>query len=250
MKLQRFFKKADDNAVYESAVRFSRELKPAQRILILAPHPDDETLGCGGSIALHKAAGAEVRVCMLTDGAGVHYTGDEDIRKLRRSEALKAAAVLQIDEMIFLDFSDMALHNNQHECSRQVGLLIRQYCPDLLYAPSPLDFHPDHRAAFRLSLNLLQEGIATAFYEIYAPIRFNTLIDISGVIEQKQKALACYASSLLGNPAYFIRTIKGLNAYRGFLEQPADNETYYEAFLVIDRPWKEREFTEWLTYSL
>lgn len=252
MKLKRFFTQFhnEDMSAYESAFHFSRELPYAARVLVLSPHPDDETLGCGGAIVLHKHEGAEVRVCVMTNGAGVHHTGEGDVSELRKAEALKAGEVLGIDEMIFCEVPDMELHKNIDKIASQVSSLINSYRPDLVYAPSPLDFHPDHRAAFRLIMDIASGRIKLAFYEVYAPIRFNALIDITDVMSQKEKALSMYVSSLLGLPEHFIRTARGLNAYRGFLAQAVPEERFYEAFFVIDKKWSRTSLIEWLTYNL
>jgi len=237
-------------SVYDEAFSFSRELPVAKRVLVLAAHPDDETLGCGGTIALHKAAGAEVRSFVMADGSKIFYQGKEDIKEIRKKEALGAGEVLGIDNIYFLNMPDMQLEKNINRVSAETFSIINEYQPDLVYAPSPVDFHPDHLVASRIALKVLKKGIKIAFYEIYMPIRFNMLIDITQVMPLKEKAILLYVSSLLGNPSHFVRSIKGLNAYRAFLTGATEEEKFYEAFFVMDKYWKASRLIKWLTYNL
>lgn len=245
------FKKAKTAvAVYDDAFNFSRELPDAKRVLVLCAHPDDETLGCGGAIALHKKAGAEVRSFVMTDGALVRYEGGEDIGEVRKREAMEAGEILSIDKIQFLNIPDMELEKNINRASKEVFSVIDEYKPDIVYAPSPLDFHPDHKAAFMLAMKIVKAKIRIAFYEIYMPVRFNVLIDITNVMPLKEKAFSVYKDSLLGRPDHFFRAFKGLNAYRGFMDGACQQEKFYEAFFVIDKPWSRSSLIEWLTYGL
>ncbi len=239
-----------ESSIYEGAFNFSSELPSAKKVLVLAAHPDDETLGCGGTIALHKAAGAEVRSFVMADGSKVFYQGKEDIKEVRKKEALRAGEVLGIDNILFVDIPDMELERNINKVSAETFSIINEYQPDLIYAPSPVDFHPDHLMASRVALKVLKKGIKIAFYEIYMPIRFNMLIDITQVMPLKEKAMLLYVSSLLGKPSHFVRSIKGLNAYRAFLTGATEEEKFYEAFFVMDRYWKTSKLIKWLTYNL
>ncbi len=245
-----FRKSSKELTVYDEAFSFSRLVPDAKKVLVLCAHPDDETLGCGGAILLHKRAGAEVRSFVMTDGARVRYEGKEDIGELRRREALEAGKVLGIDKIQFLDISDMELEKNMDRASKEVFSVIDEYKPDLVYAPSPLDFHPDHRAVSRLAMSIAGKGIKIAFYEIYMPVRFNALIDITAVMPLKEKAFSLYVNSLLGKPEHFMKAFKGLNAYRSFMAEAVQEERFYEAFFVIDRPWGKDDLIKWLTYSL
>lgn len=249
--IKRLLRKPDSGSgVYEEAFSFSRELPAAKKVLVLAAHPDDETLGCGGTILRHKKAGAEVNVLALTDGGRVHYTGREDIRLVRKKEAQAAGEILRIDKIQFLDIPDMELQKNIRQASAEVFSFIDKYRPDLVYAPSPVDFHPDHRAVSGLAMEIVKKGIRTAFYEIYMPVRFNMLIDITEVMPLKEKAISSYVHSLLGKPRHFVKAIRGLNAYRCFLEAAADEDRFCEAFFVADKHWRKSALVKWLTYSL
>ena len=75
-----------------------------RRVLVFSPHPDDETVGCGGSLALHVRAGDPVKVIFLTNGARGDFSGKtnrEEYIALRRKEAMKASQILGIKDIAF-----------------------------------------------------------------------------------------------------------------------------------------------------
>lgn len=172
-----------------------------RRVLVFAPHPDDETIGCGGSLALHTRAGDPVRVVFLTNGAKGDFSGkanrDEYI-EARRKEAIKASLVLGIRDVDFWGYEDRDLAGSNGVLSRMIeGLEI--YKPQLVYAPSPLEFHPDHRAASFFVCEAIRRcpwENEIAFCEIGQPILVNCLVDISGVLNRKKKAIKAYKSQL------------------------------------------------------
>lgn len=236
--------------VYDEAFRFKTALPEASKVLILAAHPDDETLGCGGAIALHKKAEAEVRVIVFTDGGAVSHKGGEDIASLRKKEAELSGKILGIDKIYFYGLPDGSLNSHASEARKALKDVVNNYKPDLIYAPSAVDFHPDHRAVFEMTYNLLKRGASIAFYEIYSPIRFNLLIDITEVMQIKSEAFAVYRTSLVGKPVHFLKALKGLNAYRRFLTPISEDDKYYEAFWLVNAPVSRKEIIKWLTYGL
>ena len=106
--------------------------------LVLAPHADDETIGCGGTILAKTAAGTAVRVVIAADG------GDP----VRRAECVEACRRLGVheDDVKFLGFPDGALGEHVAEIVELLRALVRDFSPSELYAPSTIDAHPDHRA--------------------------------------------------------------------------------------------------------
>lgn len=134
-----------------------KDLQPSA--MIFAPHPDDETLGCGGLIAKKRMAGAAVRVVFMTDGSGSHRSliDGATMRDLRRREALQAAACLGVAEadVFFLDFPDLHLSQHEHLAMYEVLGLLRQYRPAQLFVPHHHDGHADHEAANRIVLAAL-----------------------------------------------------------------------------------------------
>jgi len=223
-------------------------LNSGNRILVLAPHPDDETLGCGGTIALYAGMGKEVCAAIISKGEAVNVKA-EDIADLRRKETYRAAEILKIRQVIFMDFPDTALNTFYDEVKQGLRDLMQTFKPDIVFAPSPMDLHEDHVVVSRIAMSLMKEfsSFKVAFYEIYSPIRYNCIIDITDVIDIKKKAVMCYHYSLLEKPESMFFAMEGLNAYRSFEFM---KKGYFEAFYVITAVDGEDTIIEWLTHGL
>jgi LmbE family N-acetylglucosaminyl deacetylase len=183
----------------------------AASALVLAPHYDDEVLGCGGLVAELAGAGAVVRVLYLTDGSG----GAEDVAerdaygRQRRKEAAKACEILGIAGCDHLGLPDGALDQHLDAAEQGIRRALLTQRPDLLLVPSPLEITRDHRAVFaalhRL-LSPLREGVATGdsleplrdlrilLYEVNHPGHPDLLVDVSAEHERLERAMAAYAS--------------------------------------------------------
>ena len=176
-----------------------------KRVLVLAPHPDDETIGCGGSIALHAGAGDSVRVVVLTNGAKGDMVGrfDRDAYVvMRQQETLAACACLGVSDVTFWRYEDRELANSASVVP-DLAALINTYGPDLIYAPSPLEFHPDHRATaefIQSAVRCCRTQAEVLFYEVGQPLQVDILVDITGVLNKKKQALRQYRSQLEERP--------------------------------------------------
>ena len=172
-----------------------------KKVLVLAPHPDDETFGCGGALALHAKAGDPVKVVCLTNGAKGDASGKHDKKeyvKLRQNEAVKACARLGVTDLEFWPYEDRSLAGSRGALRRIIDLL-EDFRPEIVYVPSPLEFHPDHRAACVLLYDAIHSyapDFDVAFYELGQPVRVNRLVDITGVSDQKAQAVGAYKSQL------------------------------------------------------
>ncbi len=219
---------------------------PGARILVLAPHMDDETLGCGGSLHRHVLAGEAVTVAYLTDGR----KGDpalnarelpppererleDELAAARRDEARRSAAILGVRDLRFLDNRDQELRVTP-DTRRQVRELLEEVAPDLVYLPFPTDHHPDHQATNRIFLAALSaaRGIdppLCAGYEVWAPIAPNCLVDITSVAELKRQALAQFTSQMA--VIDYGRCIMGLHAYRSITHLRGHG--FAEAFVLL-----------------
>jgi LmbE family N-acetylglucosaminyl deacetylase len=190
---------------------------PTGSVLVLAPHPDDECLGCGGALILHRRQGDRVRVVFVTDGMGgdaLGYYAALDYRGLRRDEARRAAAVLGVDDLVFWDYPDGKLAEAR-DLTDRLGALLEAYRPDIIYRPSTLEIHPDHWAlgvGIEEVLGRYDSGSRDFCYEIWATVQPSHVIDISAVWEQKKKAVEQYESQLRYNDYHHM--VAGLNAYR------------------------------------
>lgn len=198
---------------------------PAKRVLVLAPHPDDEVFGCGGAIAAHLRQDAVVQVVILTEG-DLH--GDPSVRA---KESMAAAALLGYGTPEFWLEKDRSLVADERLVVRLAEKLHSTQV-DLIYAPSPWEIHPDHRQTCLLAVEALkrtESPCRIAFYEIGAPLRPNLLLDITPYRALKEQAMACFASQMQ-HQAYGEH-MAALNRYRTYT-LPADIKAA-EAFLLM-----------------
>jgi N-acetylglucosamine malate deacetylase 1 len=210
-----------------------------ERIVVLAPHMDDEVIGCGGTLARHIACGSHVTVVFLTDGRGGGggaaadaTAGEANIAATRKHEAQLALAELGIMRMVFLDAEDGRLGANADLVDALRSALVAAR-PDIVYLPFFLEEHPDHRAASAL-LSEAVSGAGMSFqchgYEVWTPLFPNCLVRIDETVEAKRRAIGHYQSQLA--EADYLHTAFGLNAYRS--SALADGECRYaEAFYAV-----------------
>ncbi|MEM9557022.1 MAG: glycosyltransferase [Acidobacteriota bacterium] len=179
-------------------------------ILVVAPHFDDEVLGCGGLLAGRIAAGAVVRVLFLSDGGAEPPAGTtrEDYAARRRAESIAAGELLGIDGSDCLELPDGALEQHLDAIAGGLRRALLSQRPDLLLVPSPFEVSADHRAAFaalhRLLAPLRAESddplleVARALrvlaYEINRPLEPDLLVDVGDHLEGLERAMAAYAS--------------------------------------------------------
>lgn len=196
---------------------------PRGRALVLAPHPDDESIGCGGLLAAKARAGLPVLVAVLTDGRyGVGGAlPPEDAATLRRGELAAALAVLGLPAApAFLGCPDGSLgllpHAERDALLERLAALLREFRPDELYLPNPADCHADHEACLDLAREALDRaGLAPKLYGYFIwafwPLSWHLRadkpplpllrLDIRTVKERKARAMACHASQMPRLPA-------------------------------------------------
>jgi LmbE family N-acetylglucosaminyl deacetylase len=195
------------------------------RITVLAPHMDDEVLGCGGTIARHVQAGAQVSVIFLTDGrygsgAIAALAQPERSRRqgelvdIRKQEARRAGEILGVESIAFLDAEDGRLLTDSGVPARLRALLVKAP-PRIVYLPFFLENHVDHSAASRMLMAATADtklNFECRCYEVWTPLFPNIVVEIDTTMELKKNALACYESQLADMD--YLHTGMGLNAYR------------------------------------
>lgn len=203
-------------------------------VLVFAPHPDDETLGCGGTLALLRQKQCTIKVVFVTDGAGAGSLS-ADAPVIRRKEAIAALSVLGIDDIEFLDEPDGSFRNSSG-FEKKVGQLLQQFQPDWLFVPSVLDYHRDHVAIGQAILSCWQNRKmpGRAFiYEIWCPLPATHVIDIGSVIDIKKQAISCYALPLAH--CDYLSASLGLASYRGLYLPGKRDGNYAEAFTEVEK---------------
>lgn len=209
----------------------------SERALIVAPHPDDEVIGCGGLIAALRSRGRQVRVVVVTDGSA---GGDESptLVATRERELRAGLAILDVDDIQMLGIPDRAVAEHESALARAVEETVASWQPDLIVIPSPLEVHPDHAAVARGCIAALQRDSRlpsrlplseVAFYEVSQPFRPNRLLDITEQAAVKRKAIEAHESQTAR--LSYAEFAAGLNRYRSMTLGPASTsaEGYWVA---------------------
>jgi N-acetylglucosamine malate deacetylase 1 len=204
-------------------------------VLVIAPHPDDESIGCGGSLCLHARRGDALAVVYLTSGElGLKHLPRTKAWLTREREAKKAARTLGVARSFFLRLPDWFVGNNSDRAAKKLGPLLKRLRPDLVYLPHANEWHPDHKAALPIVRAALKSaGVSRPVllaYEVWTPLaEYDHVEDISVVMPRKLRALRAHASQL--HAFDYVRAVSGLNQFRGAL---AARCRYAEVFQSID----------------
>ncbi len=186
-----------------------------QAMLVLAPHQDDEAIGCGGALALQVRAGCDAAILLLTDGAeGREELGltPQAATEIRNNESIKAAAVIGMEPPVFLGHKSLDVGFTR--AVEQIRNEIIRRTADAIFVPFVLDGHPDHRTTNYLlaeALAGLQRPIRILQYEVWGLCIPNVVLVIDDVMEAKVDMLNCFA---LANSALdYTHSTKGLNMF-------------------------------------
>ena len=204
-------------------------------ILVIAPHPDDESIGCGGAICLHQERGDRTVVVCLTSGElGLKRLSRGRARRVREGEARRAASILGVAGVRFLRQPDWTLGEHPAEAIRALREILREEKPSLIYVPHKDEWHPDHQAAGRILRRALggrRKWPELRAYEVWTPLpEHDRVEDISRVMSRKLRALRAHRSQLAEFD--YARAVIGLNAFRGALVAKC---RYAEVFQTLAR---------------
>ena len=198
-------------------------------VLVLSPHPDDDVVGCGGTLYKHHLAGDEITTVYLTDGCkgDPTFATEQGLVKERQEEARKAAKIIGIDHLVFLNNRDLELRKSKETTGEMIELL-EKIKPDIVYLPFFLENHPDHFATneiFVAACKNMECKFECYAYEIWTPLMPNRVVDISEHIQKKIDAIKQHKTQV--KHIDYVEKIKGLNAYRSITVPKAG---YVEAF--------------------
>ncbi|HVM54658.1 MAG TPA: PIG-L family deacetylase [Acidimicrobiales bacterium] len=201
-----------------------------RRVLVLAAHPDDETTGCGGAMALLADHGAVVDIAVATSGdatAGAPFPPEETARR-REAESRRAAELLGARSPRFLAHPDGALPDHVDALAADLRGLVADLAPEAIFLPWFLDGHPDHQAVYRaLRQAPVPDDVELWGYETWTPLTANRHVDITRVFARKEAALAAHETAHLG---FDVSSILGLNRYRSAYATVGAG--YVEGYLV------------------
>lgn len=207
-----------------------------KRILCVSVHPDDETLGCGGTLLKHKANGDEIYCVHVTNG---NEKQKSVICLLRESYGFEEMYQLGLPE---IKLNDIPLS----EIISKLSAVIRRVKPDYLYIPNRSDAHSDHRIVFEaltactksfrypfIKKIMICEVISETDFSPALPENIfipNIFVDISNFTERKCEILSLFKSELLASPyTRSVDAILALSKYRG----SQINVSYAEAFMLL-----------------
>jgi len=206
------------------------------KVLVVAPHFDDETLGCGGTLARLQKQGCATKVVIMTDGSSKGEPladSNMDVSGLRKEETNCALDLLEIGDRVFLNGAD-GYFKETAEVHQQMTKILDDYSPDWIFIPPILDNHRDHIAISLTMLNLWQRrnNKERLFcYETWTPLPATHVVNISDVFELKQQAIGCYKIPL--QYCDYSNAFNGLAKYRGLCIKPPGQ--YAEAFMEIKK---------------
>lgn len=193
---------------------------PRGRVLCFAPHPDDEAIGPGGTLARHARQGDPVRVVVATDGG----SGDPDAcfprdgyGERRRAESRAGLLELGVRESSFWGYPDACVLTEADllGIAERAAAELAAWRAEIVYLPWSGEHNSDHRAVHDGVMRALRRtGFrGRAFgYEVWSPLEPDLVVDIEDVVDAKRKALACYTTQL--RYVDYAHVILGLNAYR------------------------------------
>ncbi|MFB5662618.1 PIG-L deacetylase family protein [Alteribacillus sp. HJP-4] len=178
-------------------------LENDQKVLVLVPHVDDETIGAGGTIKNHVNQGSEVRCALITDGSNSRSELDKsELTQIRKKEMAKVKDILGISHVHYFDFPDSKVESTP-DSQEKLLQIINEFDPDLIYTTTIVDAHHDHIVTAELladTLKQTEKDYAVRMYEINCPIppgEINCVVDISESMEVKQKAINIFASQTI-----------------------------------------------------
>jgi len=171
-------------------------------VLVIAPHPDDELAGCGGAMVLHRERGDQVVVCYVTDGrrSRAHGLSPDDMAARRRAEAEGASRSLGA-EGVWLGLPEGG--QAVAEVEEQLRRVLADHRPQVVYAPSLVDYHPEHwRVAAGLAAALRDpQGVPPRVraFQVQVPLTpllTNLVAPLFGAAQEVRQAAESYVTQL------------------------------------------------------
>jgi N-acetylglucosamine malate deacetylase 1 len=218
-----------------NTLRFNHNLRsveldkpPGKRILVIAPHIDDETIGPGGSLYKAIKGGSQVEVLFLTSDSN-----PED-KKIREDEAIYVAEKSGFT-VRFLGWNADSIPADS-VAVEQFAKAVNDFNPDLLMITFVLDDHDDHRRANEIlykafSRNLLPPTLDIWAYQVYTAVLANVIIDITSVSEQKKAMIRCYISQMSHRD--WANFALGLNAWNSRFLKGRVKAAFAECFFTV-----------------
>jgi N-acetylglucosamine malate deacetylase 1 len=219
------------------------------KVLVIAPHMDDEVLGCGGTIVRHVDFGDHVTVCIVANRAYNHKYEPKLIEREKNS-CKNAKEILSYQNLIFLDLLDEKLDNSQIDIIIPLEEVVTACKPDIVYIPHRGDLNQDHRAVFEATRvacrpNASHRVSILKAFEVPSstdqvpgsnewPFLPNYYVNISSTLGKKVEAMSCYSKESKSFP--HPRSREGLRIYAQKRGMEVGIEAA-EAFVILRDGW-------------
>lgn len=195
------------------------EKLPANKILVIAPHQDDEVVGCGGTVIKHAKTGGHVEIVFCTSDT-----------QERAEETKEATQILSSKVNHLLQFEIRSLYSHIDELSKKFTELFERVQPDIIFMPFMLDNHQDHISVSKaLVKSYKQHKIDSLIYaySVWTTLIPNSIVDISDVWSEKEKAIECYKTQMATRN--YVKMASSIAQYWSVVK--GHNTQYCEVFL-------------------
>ncbi|WP_372518963.1 PIG-L deacetylase family protein [Candidatus Ruminimicrobiellum ovillum] len=191
---------------------------PGKKMLVIAPHQDDESIGCGGTLIKHTKAGGKLEIAFCTSGG-----------EKRLYEAKDAAKLLGSRRNHFLQFDIRSLYKNTSLLAERLTELFNRVEPDMVFLPFMIDNHQDHVAISRAFSKAYKNKAINCLvyaYSVWTTLIPNVVVDISEHWEQKRQAIDCYKTQTATRD--YVTMAESISKYWSVVK--GKNTKYCEAF--------------------
>ncbi len=191
---------------------------PGKKVLVIAPHQDDESIGCGGTLIKHAKAGGRVEIAFCTSGG-----------EKRLYEAKDAAKALGSRRNHFLQLEIRSLYRNTSQLAERFTELFNRVEPEIVFLPFMIDNHQDHIAISRAFAKAYKTKAINCFvyaYSVWTTLIPNVIVDISEQWEQKKQAIEYYKTQTATRD--YVTMASSISKYWAVVK--GRNMQYCEAF--------------------
>lgn len=205
------------------------EINNLNKVLVLAPHQDDETLGCGGTLLKLKENNCDITIGFLTNGS--ELSNSIDSKSIRKKEAKSVCNMLN-STMLELKIDNITMSVQNEHFDTLIKWLNKDW--DAIFTIWPIDQPPKHRICSYLLGKAINESDYKGnilFYSVHTDLLPNFYVDITDVIDKKQDLLSCYTSQL--EVQRYDHLSRGLDAWRSRLLPVSNKLRYIETFMQI-----------------
>ena len=216
-----------------------------KKILVVAAHPDDEVLGCGGTLLKHAKNNDEILLLFASDGESSRIKSKKKIL-YRKKQAIKVAKIIKANKPIFLNFPDNQLDKiNILKIAKKFEEVVEKFRPDIVYTHHYNDLNVDHRLTFEATMIACRPLIESSVTEIYCfeilsstdwrginnlNFRPNVYVDIKNYIKKKIDLMNVYEKEIKASP--HPRSIESITA-KAISRGSEANLFYAESFELI-----------------